>query len=296
MGRNKMNERFASIVLICLLTIPCCNGQNAAEPPAPKEYELAWADEFDEDGAPDPEKWGFEEGFVRNGEIQWYQRENAYCKDGYLVLEAKAERKPNPDYVPGSTNWRTSREYIDYTSASLTTDGKKDFLYGAFEFRARIPVEKAAWPAVWTTGTSMPWPYNGEMDMLEFYRREDGPTLFANFFWVGSSEKVIKENTSHTLLSHFTGKNPRWADEFHVWRVEWDKETITISVDGELLNTGKMREMLNGGDYQGKNPFMHPQRLRINLALRDEEYDKVNPLLLPYRMEIDYIRYYVWKH
>ena len=98
-----------------------------------------------------------------------------------------------------------------------------------------------------------------------------------------------------SLLTHFTDKNAHWADEFHVWRVEWDKESITISVDGEVLNTGKMKDMINGGDYKGTNPFMHPHRLRINLALRNKDYDKVNPLLLPYRMEIDYIRYYVEK-
>lgn len=290
-GRSKMKW----IVLPFLICIMGCSGKSTPDTPEKHEYVLEWADEFDNDGAPDSDKWSFEEGFVRNEEIQWYQRENAYCKDGCLVVEAKVEKKPNPNYVEGSSNWRTSRKNIEYTSASLTTEGKKEFLYGAFEFRARIPVEKAAWPAIWTTGTSMPWPYNGEMDMMEFYRREEGATLFANFFWVGSSEKVILDNTSHTLLTHFTAKDAHWADEFHVWRVEWDKQTITISVDGEVLNTGKMKDMINGGDYKGKNPFMHPHRLRINLALRNKDYDKVNPLLLPYRMEIDYIRYYVEK-
>jgi hypothetical protein len=40
---------------------------------------------------------------------------------------------------------------------------------------------------------------------------------------------------------------------------------------------------------------MQPHRLRVNLALRNKEYDRVNPGLLPYQMEIDYIRYYVKK-
>ena len=266
-----------------------------AKPSNYSDYKLDWADEFDVDGKPDPRKWGFEEGFVRNKEVQWYQRENAYCKDGCLVLEARVEHKRNPNYVEGSSNWKTSREYIEYTSASLQTEGLKEFLYGAIEFRARIPVDQAAWPAIWTTGTTMPWPYNGEMDMMEFYRRAEGATLFANFFWTGSSESDVRDNTSHTLLSHFTDKDPYWADRFHVWRVEWDKEAITISVDGELLNKGRLKDMMNGGHYRGRNPFMHPHRLRINLALRDKKYDKVDPHLLPYKMQVDYVRYYVKK-
>ena len=268
---------------------------NNARPSNYSEYMLDWADEFEEDGKPDPRKWTFEEGFVRNEEVQWYQRENAYCKGGCLVVEARVEHKANPHYRPGSSGWRTSRKYIEYTSASLQTEGLKEFLYGAFEFRARIPVAQAAWPAVWTTGNTMPWPYNGEMDMMEYYRLPEGETLFANFFWTGSNGNDIRDNTSHIRLSHFTDKDPAWTDKFHVWRVEWDQDTIRISVDGELLNIGRIKEMINGGHYKGRNPFMQPHRLRVNLALRNKEYDRVNPGLLPYQMEIDYIRYYVKK-
>ena len=46
------------------------------------DYELVWHDEFDKDGRPDPAKWNYEHGFVRNKEAQWYQSENACCKEG----------------------------------------------------------------------------------------------------------------------------------------------------------------------------------------------------------------------
>ena len=63
-------------------------------------------------------------------------------------------------------------------------------------------------------------------------------------------------------------------------------------MDGELLNTGVLREMMNGGDYKGKCPFMHPHKMRVNLALRNKNYDSAESAALPYRMEVDYIRYY----
>ena len=48
---------------------------------------------FNIDGAPDPTKWNFENGFSRNEEAQWYQRDNATVKDGFLVIEARREQK-----------------------------------------------------------------------------------------------------------------------------------------------------------------------------------------------------------
>ena len=64
------------------------------------DYELVWHDEFDKDGRPDPAKWNYEHGFVRNKEAQWYQPENAYCKDGMLIIEGRKEKHANPHYDP----------------------------------------------------------------------------------------------------------------------------------------------------------------------------------------------------
>ena len=61
-------------------------------------YKLVWSDEFNQDGKPDPKKWAFETGFVRNRELQWYQPDNARCADGLLIIEARRERIKNPNY------------------------------------------------------------------------------------------------------------------------------------------------------------------------------------------------------
>lgn len=63
---------------------------------------LVWSDEFNTDGPINGRYWNFENGFVRNHEDQWYQAENAYCKDGLLVLEARKENRPNPLYCEGT--------------------------------------------------------------------------------------------------------------------------------------------------------------------------------------------------
>ena len=87
-----------------------CNGGQRCDEGALSRatMSLVWADEFNKPGPPDPTNWTFERGFVRNEELQWYQPENASCRDGMLVIEARRERLANPSYDPNSSSWRRS--------------------------------------------------------------------------------------------------------------------------------------------------------------------------------------------
>src|SRR5688500_15122807 len=84
---------------------------------------LVFSDEFDRLGRPDPAKWTFERGFVRNKELQWYQEENAWVEGGKLIIEGRRERLKNPKHDPASTDWRKNREFAEYTSAAVETRG-----------------------------------------------------------------------------------------------------------------------------------------------------------------------------
>ncbi|RYG53447.1 hypothetical protein EON80_32700, partial [bacterium] len=81
-----------AVLGVCALA--ACAQTNPA-PPAPDGMKLAWSDEFDQEGNPDPKNWTFETGYARNEEDQWYQSDNATVKNGLLVIEAKREQKPN---------------------------------------------------------------------------------------------------------------------------------------------------------------------------------------------------------
>jgi hypothetical protein len=76
--------------------------EEPVSPPRGPAYKLVWSDEFDGDGAVDESKWRFEEGFQRNHELQWYRKENAVKKDGLLVIEARREKFPNPQFREGA--------------------------------------------------------------------------------------------------------------------------------------------------------------------------------------------------
>lgn len=251
----------------------------------PNGMKLVWADEFDKDGRPDPMKWNFENGFVRNEEAQWYQPDNAVVKDGILIIEARRERKPNPNYKAGSDNWKTNREFMDYTSASLTTSGKGAWTYGRFEMRARIDTRSGLWPAFWTVGQSGEWPSGGEIDIMEFYRGK----LLANFAWGTNRRWNAKWNSFAKPSSEFP--DPDWSKKFHVWRLDWDENSMKLSVDGQVLNTQDVNQTING-DAAGRNPFRAPHFIILNLAVGGQNGGDPAVTEFPARFEIDYVRVY----
>jgi beta-glucanase (GH16 family) len=246
---------------------------------APSGYTLVWHDEFDVDGPPDPANFKFEKGFVRNEEAQWYQAANASVQGGLLVIEARKESVPNPNYT-GAGDWKTTRKSADYTSASLNTSGLWSFQYGHFEMRARIPTELGMWPAFWTLGLSGQWPSNGEIDIMEFYQSK----LLANVACGTSTAYQAKWDSVATPILSFGAD---WQAQFHVWSMDWDAENIALSVDGQLLNSTSLASALNA---DGLSPFKQKAYLLVNLAIGGQNGGDPSSTAFPKRFEIDYLR------
>jgi beta-glucanase (GH16 family) len=256
--------------------------QRVSPPPG---YELVWSDEFDRDGWPDPRNWTYERGFVRNNEHQWYQADNAVVQNGQLVIEARRESKSNPTFQQGSTDWRRSRERVEYTSSSLSTRGLHSFRYGRFEMRARIDVRPGMWPAFWTLGDVGRWPANGEIDIMEYYR----DSLLANVAWGSAVADKAVWDDSRTALSALGDAS--WSNKFHVWRMDWDENEIRLYVDDVLLNTTDLHTT-NNADGSGKNPLQQPHYIIVNLAIGGNNGGDPSATKFPARFEIDYVRVY----
>lgn len=250
----------------------------------PSAYDLVWADEFDREGPPDPANWTFETGFVRNQELQWYQPGNARVEKGMLIIEARRERVPNPNYTPGSSDWKRNRASAEYTSSSLLSRGLHQWQYGRFEMRARIDTRPGMWPAFWTLGVSGGWPRNGEVDIMEYYRG----MLLANAAW-GSAErgKAVWDDL-HKPITSFG--DPDWAKRFHTWRMDWDEDFIRLYVDDLLLKEVDLSRTINR-DGTGRNPFRQPHYVIVNLAVGGQGGDP-SATVFPAVYEIDYIRIY----
>lgn len=276
-----------ALSLITLLAA-CATAAEPVVAPAIPGLRLVWSDEFDRDGAPDPAKWGFESGFVRNEELQWYQPQNAVVQGGNLVIEARRERLPNPGYRAGATDWRGKRPFAEYTSACVVTKGLAQWTYGRFEIRAKIDVQVGMWPAIWTLGVTRDWPENGEIDLMEYYRVQDRGTILANACWGSATKWQAVWNTKRTPLTHFTDRDPAWASRFHVWRMDWSANEIALWLDDERLNTIDVAKAAN---TDGFLPFRQPHYLLLNLAVGGQGGDPSRSNF-PARYEIDYVRVY----
>ncbi len=290
-----MKKLFLTIVFIAAASAPTSAQTSRRDANAYRKegYRLVWSDEFSVDGRPDARKWGYEEGFERNHEAQYYQRDNAVCRDGILTIEARREKRPNAEYDPDGKHWDQKPQYAHYTSSSINTRGKFAFRYGRMEVRARIPTAKGAWPAIWLLGTQLPWPHNGEIDVMEYYHTDGIPYILANMAWGGKRPYEAIWNTGKIPYERFTRRDPRWADKFHVWRMDWDERSIRIYLDGELLNETKLEDTVNrGGRGEGVNPFRHEQFILLNLALGGDNGGPIDDSALPLHYEIDYVRVY----
>ena len=280
------------LLLVLSLLFAAAQSLLAGEYDNSEQWRLVWSDEFDKAGLPDTTVWSYEEGFVRNHEDQWYTSRNAYCKDGCLVIEAKASDESNPLYQSGSKDWRRSRERIGYTSSSLNTAGKKEFRFGRFEVRAKIPGASGAWPAIWLLGSDMEWPSCGEIDMMEYYRIGGKPHILANACWGTDRRYEAKWNSAKVPFSHFTERDSEWLDKFHIWRMDWDEDAIRLYLDDELLNEIPLSTTINGAIGKGSNAFTGPMYLLLNLALGGDNGGEIDPNALPMRYFVDYVRVY----
>ena len=267
-----------SILILLLVLI--------AAPLSAADWKLVWSDEFDKPGQPDPAKWGYEEGFIRNNERQYYtrdRRENARVENGMLIIEARKEHFKIPAGDSGGKR-SNGREYAEYTSASLTTLNKASWTYGRIEVRAKLPTGRGTWPAIWTLGTNqrqVGWPACGEIDIMENVGFD--PDLIHGNIHTKSYNHVQHTNKG----SKITIAKP--YQDFHVYAVEWRPDRIDFFVDKSKYFT-----FTNEGKGDAAWPYDKPQYLILNIAIGGAWGGQkgIDDSIFPQRMYIDYVRVY----
>jgi len=193
----------------------------ATPTPDPTSWDLVWSDEFDQpDGTtPNPAKWNHQTGGAGwgNGELQYYTDSinNSYIEDGMLVIKAINE------YEMGR----------DYTSARMTTLLKGTWTYGRFEIRAKLPNTQGIWPALWllpSRGRYGSGPPGGEIDIMELIGSEPYRS-YATLHYGNPPER------SSGYYDLPTGET--YADDFHIFALEWEPDEIRWYLDDELFHT-----------------------------------------------------------
>jgi len=252
-----------------------------AVPAPPSGYALVWSDEFrnEPNGLPDPNKWNYEEGYIRNHESQFYtarRPENARIENGQLIIEARKEEYP---YALSSGTGTAH-----YTSAALRTYGKADWLYGRIEVRAKLPAGKGVWPAIWMIGSDarqpgFGWPKCGEIDIMELVGKEPG-VIHGTLHWADANGKHASSG-QHVLIAHPEA-------DFHIYAADWTPDFVDLSVDGRVYNHFAVEK----ATVAGYNPFRLPQYLILNLAIGGDWGGRIDDSIFPQRMVVDYVRVY----
>ncbi len=244
-------------------------------PAAPAGWELVWSDEFDQGTQPDPAKWSYDVGGQGwgNREKQFYTQarpENARIEKGHLIIEARREK------------W----EGNDYTSARLVTKEKGDWTYGRFEIRAKVPLGRGTWPAIWMLPTKWDlgngnWPDVGEIDIMEHVGYDPGVVHASTH----SQKHQWRINTQRTAKIAV----PDAGEAFHTYTLEWDEEEIRMFVDDRHYFTSRKE----GGDWTSW-PFFRPFHLVLNVAVGGDwgGAQGIDETIWPRRMEVDYVRVY----
>lgn len=231
---------------------------------------LVWQDEFD--GATlNQNDWTYEIGNGTNGwgnfELQYYTDQNTSIVDGNLVIEAKRE----------------SQGGYDFTSSRIITEGKQNFQYGRIDIRAALPEGQGLWPALWMLGSdfsTVGWPRCGEIDIMEMVGgsgRENA--VFGTAHWDdnGTPAKFGATTTKSSGTFH---------DEFHVFSILWNQNSIRWYVDG---NQYHVIDITPEELAELRNEFF----LIFNIAVGGTlPGSPDNTTRFPQYMIVDYVRYF----
>lgn len=236
-----------------------------------REWELLWSDEFDiEAGTPlNTEYWTCETGASGwgNNELQNYTQSTdnvAHDGNGNLVITAMGN------------------ETDGYTSGRCITRGKMEFTYGRVEARIKIPRGQGIWPAFWMLGANfgqVGWPSSGEIDILENIGKEPN-IVHGTIHGPGYSGGSGIGNSYHSDVP--------FADDFHIYAIDWDPYVIRWYVDGNLFSTISVNTLLGN-----RWVFDHDFFLLLNVAVGGNWPGYPDETtVFPQQMLVDYVRVY----
>ncbi|WP_442598665.1 carbohydrate binding domain-containing protein [Neobacillus sp. D3-1R] len=258
------------------------------------EWSLVWSDEFNGNEI-DRSKWTYDIGNWivdgegngitpgwGNNEKEYYtdSKENAFIRDGNLVIKAKKEQK--------SDAFGT----YDYTSAKLKSKGLFSKKYGRYEIKAKLPVGKGLWPAIWMLPEADKygaWAASGEIDIVEAWGSR--PHTVAGTIHYGEGWPNNKYSGKEYELPEQRG-----IDKWHTYVLEWEPGELRWYVDGELYQTQNnwySKGKDTAAKYAFPAPFDQEFYLVMNLAVGgwfDGDPDETT--LFPKEMSIDYVRVY----
>ena len=285
MNSNQIMKRVLTVAgVAAILVLAMCSfartGKGLASRKASKaQYKLVFSDEFNvKDGAqPSPKVW---QRSVR-GTSRWNRwisnsAEVVFIRDGKLVCRAIPNRQERTDTATMLTG-------------SVDTRSTFSFQYGKIEVRMRTNMKPGNFPAAWLLPKqpAAPHPYSGEIDIVEYYGLNPNAYHSAHSFWTTDAQQA--ENPPHQFHEKVD------ATQWHVYGLEWNKNLLTWTVDGDVVGTYK-RLNSNKARKGQQWPYDHPFYIILNQSVGDNTWtptmSKAPLLNATYETEFDWVRVY----
>ena len=128
------------------------------------------------------------------------------------------------------------KEY-SYTSGRVNTQGKKDFKYGYFEAKARVPEGMGYLPAFWMMasdeGNYGQWPQCGEIDIMEVMGQETDKSYHTIHYGYDSGAGHRQNQGTYKTAD----SEDDFYEGYHVYGLEWEPDHLTWYVDGKPVYT-----------------------------------------------------------
>lgn len=238
---------------------PATDAEGVITPDTYPRMSLVWSDEFD--GAQlNTNFWKYEKGAGGwgNNELQEYtdSPNNVFLENGRLNIKA-------------------IKEGTKYTSGRIITSGKKEFTYGRIDIRAKMPVGKGIWPALWMLGSNISlvsWPACGEIDIMEYLGHENFK-VYGTAHYDDGGHKY--QGSSYSLTSG------NYAEKFHVFSLVWQENSMVWYVDYQ-----KFYQFSKVG-----SPFNNKFFFIMNVAVGGNwPGSPDNTTTFPQSMVVDYVR------
>lgn len=231
-------------------------------------WELVWHDEFDGDKLSD--EWTRIPRFPNPPEWNKYMSMDDKLfevRDGKLILYGL-----NNDYLPLDT--------AHFLTGGVYTRGKVLFQRGRIDIRLKMDDARGAWPAAWLLPEGQ-WPYGGEIDIME---RLNYDTI--------AYQTVHSYTTEYDTIArksqYWGSKGPIKRGDWNVYSVELYEDSMSFFINDRHTFTYRKQPELGPKQY----PYDRPMYLLIDMQLGGYWVGRVDPKELPYRYQIDYVRFY----
>ena len=231
-------------------------------------WELVWQDEFN--GRQLSDEW------TRIPRFPFPPEWNKFMSTDDRLYEVRRGRLT----LYGRTNDFLPDDTAHFLTGGVYTRDKVLFQRGRIDIRLRMEDASGAWPAAWLLPEGQ-WPYGGEIDIMERLNYDD-------FAHQTIHSAVTEYDTIARKSQSWHATAPIKKGKWNVYSVELYEDSVCFIINDRLTFTYRRQPELGPEQF----PYDRPMYLLLDMQLGGHWVGRINPSELPYRYQIDYVRFY----